>query len=163
MTYRIRQITSSQIADLIRIADETNLSPWSAQNYLDELQTQTSIMMALIDDRAQTIGFIVGRLVPGAAENVVDAEIYNIAVIASEQGHGHGQSLFDAFLAKCTASHAANIWLEVRESNQKAIDFYRRNAFESVQTRRDFYQDPRENGIIMRLCLEDKRLDNSLE
>jgi ribosomal protein S18 acetylase RimI-like enzyme len=42
----------------------------------------------------------------------------------------------------------------VRESNRKAIAFYEKNGFESVQTRRHFYNDPREHAILMKLTLK---------
>jgi ribosomal-protein-alanine N-acetyltransferase len=154
MAARVRRITTSNIADLIRIADETNLSPWTAQNYLDELQTTASIMLAVEDDMPRTIGFIVGRIVPASEPDLLDAEIYNIAVTGTEQGKGFGQTLFDSFARECAKHEVSSIWLEVRESNCDAITFYTRNGFEPVQKRPNFYKNPPEDGILMRLSLK---------
>ena len=41
------------------------------------------------------------------------------------------------------------IALEVRESNAHAIAIYEKNGFESVGIRKNFYSDPKENGIVM--------------
>ena len=151
---RIRTVEAKHIADLIRIADETRLSAWSAQNYLDELQISESIMFRLESDTNETIGFLVGRIVQGGVvETEKDAEIYNIAVIESEQQTGLGQLLFDAFTSKCRELNVSNIWLEVRASNQKAISFYQRNGFEHVQSRNNFYENPREHALLMKLIL----------
>lgn len=155
---RIRPVEAKHISELIRIAEETNLSAWSSQNYLDEQQIPESIMLRLESDTNETIGFIVGRTVLSAAAKAeMDAEIYNIAVIASHQHTGLGQQLFDAFAAKCREINVSNIWLEVRASNQKAIAFYERNGFEHVQSRNNFYENPREHALLMRLSLPRQR------
>ena len=154
MNARVRRITSSNIADLIRIAGNTNLSPWSAQNYLDELHTPAAVMLAIEDDTPRTIGFIVGRVVPGPDPDTQDAEIYNIAVDPGAQRKGMGQLLFEGFAAECRTRGAVNIWLEVRESNEKAIHFYTKNGFEPIQKRPNFYKEPREDAILMRLSLK---------
>lgn len=151
---RIRPVDVANIADLMRIADETNLSHWSAQSYLEEIKNPASIMLRLVDDENATQGFVVGRIIPGGmVETVLESEIYNIAVTSSERGLGRGQYLFDTFRLECIERKAANIWLEVRESNAVAITFYERNGFERVQTRNHFYENPREHAILMKLAL----------
>lgn len=126
---RIRPVETSHIADLIRIAEETNLSHWSAQSYLDEMKNPDSVMLRLEAGNNSTIGFVVGRLVPaGVIEIVTDAEIYNIAISESEQRNGLGQLLIDAFTEACREKKVANIWLEVRESNYQAIAFYEKTV-----------------------------------
>ncbi len=152
--FRVRPVDSSHIADLIRIADETNLSPWSAQSYLDEMKNPDAVLLRLESGDNQTVGFVVGRIILGGLiEARTDAEVYNIAVIEPLQKRGLGQVLLDAFLAACRERSAVQVWLEVRESNVQAIQFYERNGFETTQTRNSFYQDPRENALLMRLDL----------
>ncbi len=152
---RISGVNASHISDLMRIAAETNLSHWSAQSYLDEMKNPEAVLLRLLTDENSTIGFIVGRFVTGGAvETGFEAEIYNIAVTNDEHGKGLGQMLLDAFLDACRNKHAANIWLEVRESNRKAIDFYSRNGFERVQTRNNFYDNPREHALLLKCVLK---------
>lgn len=152
---RIRPIEAAHIADLIRIGEETNLSHWSAQSYLDEMKNPDSVMLRLVASDNSTIGFIVGRFVIGGEiEASTDAEIYNIAVSEKEQRKGFGQFLFNVFIAKCLKKETANIWLEVRESNEKAITFYQKNGFVTVQTRPFFYENPREHALLMKLVLD---------
>jgi ribosomal-protein-alanine N-acetyltransferase len=152
---RIRPVEASHIADLIRIGEETNLSPWSAQNYLDEMKNPDALLLRLVCPGNTTVGFVVGRFVIGGeTEARTDAEIYNIAVVKQEQGKGRGQHLFDAFHEKCLERKVTNIWLEVRESNSQAIAFYRKNGFAHVQTRPSFYQNPREHAYLMKLTLK---------
>ena len=152
---RIRTVEASHITDLMRIGAETNLSHWSAQSYLEEMKNPDAIMLRLVTEDNDTIGFVVGRIVlGGTVETQYEAEIYNIAVTEGEHGRGRGQLLFNAFHSACLEKNAVNIWLEVRESNHKAIAFYERNGFEPVQTRRSFYENPREHAILMKLTLK---------
>ncbi|MBK9216032.1 MAG: ribosomal protein S18-alanine N-acetyltransferase [Chloracidobacterium sp.] len=153
--FRVRRVDSSHIADLIRIAEETNLSPWTAQSYLDEIKNPDAVLLHLEADDNRTVGFVVGRIILGGMiEAQTDAEIYNIAVIRPLQGRGLGQLLLDSFLDASRQRSATNVWLEVRESNAAAIRFYQRNGFERMQTRNNFYSEPRENALLMRLSLE---------
>ena len=152
---RIRKIEASHIGGLICIAEAANLSHWSAQSYLEELKNPESVMLRLESDANSTIGFIVGRSIgTGIVESTTDAEIYNIAVIESEQHKGCGQLLINSFTEVCRNRGVRNIWLEVRESNKVAIRFYERNGFVRVQTRNHFYNEPREHALLMKLVLE---------
>ncbi len=150
---RIREICAPHIGDLIRLGDAVDLSPWSAESYLAELKNPDAVMLRLISEANKTVGFVVGRLICTEGE-AADAEIYNIAVKEAEQRKGNGQLLFDAFAEKCRQRHVLNIWLEVRESNEKAIAFYMRNGFERVQRRSHFYDNPREHAWVMRSVLK---------
>ena len=152
---RVRAVESCHIAELIRIGEETRLSPWTAQNYFDELKNPHAVMLRLVDDENRTIGFVVGRItLAGDVDISTEGEIYNIAVIESEQNRGRGQILFDAFSEICRERKVCNVWLEVRESNATAIRFYERNGFVAVQTRPHFYDHPREHAILMKLDLK---------
>src|SRR5438045_2485270 len=111
---RIASVECSHIVELIRIGEETNLSPWSAQSYLDEMKNPDAIMLRLVSAENETIGFTVGRLVGGGtAAKHSDAEIYNVAVIKEHQRRGDGQRLLDRFLSEAKARSAESVWLEV--------------------------------------------------
>ena len=88
---RIRPVEASHIADLIRIAEETNLSTWTAQNYLDELQIPESIMLRLESATNETIGFIVGRVVQGASVEATKVG----GVVAAAVGDAVGEEWAD--------------------------------------------------------------------
>ena len=151
---RICKIGSGDIATLIHLGELCNLSPWTAQNYLDELGNLHSIMLRLEGPDNQLIGFIVGRVIPAAdSPESVDAEIYNIAVEERFRRHGYAQTLLDTFIDRARSSHVRRVWLEVRESNAPAISFYKRNAFRTMQRRREFYSNPQEDALLMRLDL----------
>lgn len=147
---RIRSIESSHLADLIMIAEETNLNRWTAEHYFEELKNPQAILLRLESPDNQTIAFIVGRLIPSSSDcRQFDAEIYNIGVRPEFQRKGFGQRILEAFLAVCDERGAGEVWLEVREGNSAAVGLYAKNGFRPVAVRPDFYSEPRENGVLM--------------
>ena len=71
-------------------------------------------------------------------------EILAIATIEKYRNKGIAQELLDKIKTK-------DIFLEVRESNQVAINFYKKNKFKEISVRKIYYSEPTENAIIMKL------------
>ena len=71
-------------------------------------------------------------------------EILAIATIKEYRSKGIAQELLDKIKIK-------DIFLEVRESNQIAINFYKKNNFKEISIRKNYYSEPNENAIIMKL------------
>ena len=144
----IRTVNPSDISELERIAEESRLSPWTQQGYIDEIMRPDSIFLLAETADNEIMGFIVGRIVPGP-----EAEIYNIAVSKKARRQGTGNGLLAEFISRCKALKVENIWLEVRRSNANAVKFYTDAGFEEISLRPRFYSDPVEDAIIMRLEL----------
>lgn len=157
--FRIRPVETAHIGDLIRLGASANLSPWTAEHYVDELKNPNAILLRLVSPDNTIIGFVVARLVMGGAiEMTTDAEIYNIMIDGEYRRRGLAQLLFDTFIDTCRKRKAVNVWLEVRESNTPALNFYKKNGFQPVHTRRNFYKDPPEHALLMRLVLNESDL-----
>ena len=71
-------------------------------------------------------------------------EILAIAAVEEYRNKGIAQELLDKIKTK-------DIFLEVRESNQVAINFYKKNKFKEISVRKNYYSEPNENAIIMKL------------
>ena len=71
-------------------------------------------------------------------------EILAIATVKEYRNKGIAQELLDKIKTK-------DIFLEVRESNQVAINFYKKNKFKEISVRKNYYSEPTENAIIMKL------------
>ena len=71
-------------------------------------------------------------------------EILAIATIEEYRNKGIAQKLLNKIKIK-------NIFLEVRETNQTAINFYKKNKFKEISIRKNYYSEPTENAIIMKL------------
>lgn len=131
------------------IAIETRIDAWTVADYVDEIGRDDSIALIASAGRRMA-GFLVSRVVPGV-EREPDAELYNIAVSPEFQQRGCGDLLLSKLIEKLAAKGVNFLWLEVRESNFAAISFYKKHGFQAEVTRRNFYSDPQENAVIMRL------------
>lgn len=71
-------------------------------------------------------------------------EILAIATVEEYRNKGIAQELLEKIKTK-------DIFLEVRESNEKAINFYKKNNFKQISIRKGYYSDPTEDAIIMKM------------
>ena len=62
--------------------------------------------------------------------------------------HGVADELLDVF-CRCGAANLAFLTLEVRASNAPAIALYRKHGFQEAGRRKNYYQQPREDAIII--------------
>jgi len=84
---------------------------------------------------------------------VDEGEIANIAVAPDEWGAGIGRALLDAALDEADRRRATAVYLEVRDSNERARHLYRSRGFEEVGRRRGYYRRPVEDAIVLRRAL----------
>ena len=78
-----------------------------------------------------------------------DGQITNIATHPKHRRHGYGHLVTEALLKTAEESGAEEVSLEVRASNEGAIALYRGLGFETAGVRKGFYQNPREDALVM--------------
>jgi [ribosomal protein S18]-alanine N-acetyltransferase len=122
---------------------------WSIDSYRRELTNDNSHFLGVSIDRSlepETSG-IIGF---GCFWAILDeAHITLLGVHPQYQRQGLGKLLICALLDKARSIEMARATLEVRASNQGAIDLYERFGFQTVGRRKKYYQDTGEDGIIM--------------
>lgn len=137
--------------EVLQIQTESGLSVWTKKDYLNELGKDDSIFKIAQNTDGKIIGFALVRLLIGNSLTSFDSsEILNIAVRESFRQKGIGQMIFDEVLQELKRINVKEIWLEVRESNAKAIAFYQKNGFEFQFERKNYYQNPSENALVFR-------------
>ena len=137
----IKKLTSDDIDYIEQIFNlEKEIFKSSAFNksYLDTLikGDNSFIYVYLIDDKVS--GYLM------ILDSIDVYEILAIATIEEYRNNGIAQELLDKIKTK-------DIFLEVRESNQVAINFYKKNKFKEISVRKNYYSEPNENAIIMKL------------
>ena len=148
---KLRNMAAEDVPEIMEIAENCRLSRWSITDYADELMRNDSVMIAA-ESGSKVSGFLVARFVPSERSGF-DAELYNIGVYQEQQGLGTGTMLLEELIRRCRSKKIRSIWLEVRASNSSAIRFYLRHGFERASIRPNFYSDPVEDAIAMRLVL----------
>ena len=137
----IKKLTSDDINYIEQIFNlEKEIFKNSAFN-IDYLKTlikndSSFIYIYLIDN--QVCGYLM------VLDSIDVYEILAIATIEEYRNKGIAQKLLNKIKIK-------NIFLEVRETNQTAINFYKKNKFKEISIRKNYYSEPTENAIIMKL------------
>ena len=142
--YKLVPMDRGHIKEIAQIERECFSMPWSEGALEEELYNpQASFIVAQRADGA-VLGY--AGLHVAADEGYID----NIAVRADYRRQGIADDLLDVFV-RFGAVNLAFLTLEVRPSNQAAIDLYFKHGFAQVGRRKDYYQDPKEDAIIMTL------------
>ena len=137
----IKKLTSNDIdyiEQIFNLEKEIFKSSAFSKSYLNTLikGDNSFIYIYLIDDK------VCGYLI--ILDSIDVYEILAIATVEEYRNKGIAQEL----LAKIRIK---NIFLEVRESNQTAINFYKKNKFKEISIRKNYYSEPTENAVIMKL------------
>lgn len=82
-----------------------------------------------------------------------ECEILLLAVRDEFREKGIGQMLFDKIIEQCLVNNVGPVWLEVKKTNFIALNFYLTNGFAVIGERKDYYRDPVENDLVMKLSL----------
>ena len=147
MNYQLVPMDRSHISQVAKLERQCFHPPASEQLLEQELYDDTvSIIVAEGED-----GTVLGY---GEIRVVLDEGcLEKIAVSADCRRQGVAQAILDVFL-RFDREKLAFLTLEVRVSNQPAIQFYLKNEFEQVGRRKNYYSDPREDAILMTLEFE---------
>lgn len=112
-------------------------SPWTINTIILDL-TQENRLFISACDAGKLVGFLsVIKVAP-------ELEITNLAVLPSYQNQGIAGQLIQQLKA-----YGSVIFLEVRETNQKARQLYLKAGFYQTGLRKNYYQEPEENAILM--------------
>ena len=139
---KIRQVAFGDLDALISIqARSPEAARWLRTDY--QRATQGDFTGWVAETEAGVIGFLIARLVAD------EMEILNLAVAAEARRRGAGSLLLKESLVWGRQAGARRAFLEVRESNGGAIEFYRRHSFVESGRRSRYYTDPIEDALVL--------------
>jgi ribosomal-protein-alanine N-acetyltransferase len=139
----VRAPRSGDLSLVVALEKRCFADPWEAGALEQELGADR-LRLPLI---AESAGRVVGYLM---AWKIVDQlHILNIAADPDLRRQGVGSALLLAVARKALDLGMEEITLEVRESNQEALAFYRRYGFVPTGLRPGYYVDNGEDAIIM--------------
>jgi [ribosomal protein S18]-alanine N-acetyltransferase len=140
--YEIRRLELEDLAAIEAIERRSYPTPWSRSMFASELAKPSSISLGAFDaDR------LVGYLI---VSRYVDAwHVMNVAVDAGYRRRGLASSMLERLFELTADDERRGYTLEVRVSNEGAIQLYERLGFEARGVRRGYYTDNREDALIM--------------
>lgn len=133
------------ISYISEIEQQVTPHPWSESQFADSYAKHSCLSLAFNN---QIIGYAIYHVV------VDEAEILNIAIAKPFQGKGHGRVLLD-YLIEAVTKRAKRLFLEVRISNDAAIQLYNNAGFVEICLRANYYQTANgpEDAILMAMEL----------
>lgn len=93
------------------------------------------------------------------AAAVDEANLENIAVAPDHRRQGAADALLGAIIGICREREMAFLTLEVRASNVPAIALYEKHGFAPVGRRKNYYNGPREDALLMTVKFEKGSLE----
>jgi ribosomal-protein-alanine N-acetyltransferase len=137
----LRPLGYADLPQVIAIERRAFPTPWSLAMFVLELSKPSGICLAATRGER-----IVGYTICSRYDTVW--HVMNIAVDPDERRQGIASALLAELYAR-VRDPRARFTLEVRRSNQVAIELYERDGFRVSGLRRRYYQDNGEDALIM--------------
>ncbi len=142
----VRLMEPADVRDVVSIENSWSyLSKWGERGYLS-VMSQPQVYTCLVAEES-SVHKIVGLAV--VAQLVDHCELCNLVVLPDYVSKGIGFRLLLQCLEVAHQFKIPRMLLEVRQSNQQALEFYKRNGFRAIGTRRNYYMSPCEDACVM--------------
>lgn len=115
---------------------------WSAAAYLAEIEREQGQML-ILSSQTRILGYVCAWSV------LEEAHLIMLVVAPNDRRRGLGKALVWAILNWAKNHGSEWVTLEVRESNLGAIKLYQFFGFNILGERRNYYQNPPENALIL--------------
>ena len=135
----------SDLEEAYKIELDVNPSPWKYETFLSSFEVGHKGLICKKDNLM--IGFIIFSPISP------EAHILSISVRNEMQSKGIGTLLLKSMLDQCKVMNYKKIFLEVRVSNEKAINFYEKFGFSKDAIRNNYYTDNSEDALLMSLSI----------
>ena len=138
----IRPLGLADLNAIERVEQRAYPTPWSRSMFASELAKPTSICLGAFEGE-ELVGYVINS-------RYVDAwHIMNVAVDPDFRRRGVATRLLEQVFELTKDDQRRGYTLEVRVSNDRAIDLYEKLGFVRQGIRRGYYTDNREDALIM--------------
>ena len=120
--------------------------PWSEKSIAEELGNDLALWLVAVEEDT-VVGYVGSQMVLGWTD------IMNVAVDPDHRRMGIGESLIRKLMEMLRERNCECLTLEVRASNAGAIALYEKLGFTEVGRRKNYYRNPKEDALIMRVAL----------
>lgn len=138
----IRKMQESDLLQVAAIEKAIFSVPWSVESFRESMELEHTIYL-VAEEEQNIMGYC------GMYRVFNEGEIVNVAVAEAYRRKKVALQLLEQLFIESTALKVDNFFLEVRESNQPAIQLYKKLGFAEAGIRKNFYEKPRENAIFM--------------
>ena len=137
----IRRLTYADLPQVVAIERRAFTTPWSLAMFVLELSKPSGICLAAVEHEE-----LAGYLICSRYDTVW--HLMNVSVDPDRRRQGIGTQLLEALLQRLPSPDEP-VTLEVRRSNDAALNLYEKYGFKAAGVRRRYYADNGEDALIM--------------
>lgn len=144
--YTIEAMQLEDIPEVLRLEREAfGQMAWHTEDFESAISSKCDFPLVIQagTDSIGLAGYAVLRII------APEAEIENICVAPACRRSGIGETLMEEMLRLAAERDAERIFLEVRAHNEPAKALYLKKGFAESYRRKNYYQGPTEDAIIM--------------
>lgn len=142
--YRIVPMNGDHLEQIERLERLCFSRPWNRRMLAEELENQCAAFLVAEDAETGAVLGYAGLLVVAD-----EGYITNVAVFPEQRRRGIAAAILEVYVRFAQANGLAFLTLEVRPTNTAAIALYRRFGFEEVGRRKNYYDLPKEDALIL--------------
>lgn len=131
----IRLMRPEDLEQVMVIERSSFESPWTRNNFFDEFKNSDLSTQLVMEVDGQIIAFAIVWII------MDECHLANIAVHPDFRRRGVAEILLDKIIEIAREKKCIKIMLEVRKSNEAAIELYTKYRFEKVGIRKNYYHD----------------------
>ena len=139
----IRPLVAEDIDAVVAIEREAFTTPWQPETFAGLIERDAVELTVMADDAGTIVGYSVLWCI------LDQGELANIAITPDWRGGGLGAHLLEHVLGVAAEKGVETVLLEVRASNEAALGLYRRFGFVEAGRRANYYEQPREDALVM--------------
>ena len=126
------KLSSIEIPSVLSIEELNSDYPWTQLQFTTSLENTNNLCYSL-NLNGKTIGYLIAMLAKDSSD------ILNIGIDPDFQRKGHGTALLKHLIEELRKRDIDEILLEVRVGNKSAIQFYKKQGFEEISVRKNYY------------------------
>lgn len=140
-------IQKADLPAVLAIETAVHAYPWQLSHFETALDAGNLTLLMTID--GQVVGYVVMMVV------LDEASLLNISIAKDYQRQGYGRQLLAQAIKAAQKKQCRKVFLEVRTSNQAAIQLYASHQFTKMGLRRNYYpaENGREDAVLMGLSI----------
>jgi len=142
-TITFRNMTVDDLDEVMEVELKSFTVPWSKEAFFNELTKNQFAHYLIVEVDQRVVGYC------GVWIIIDEAHITNIALLPEYRGMKLGEALMAKVMEQAREMGALRMTLEVRVSNERAQNLYRKFGFEEGAIRKQYYTDNMEDAIVM--------------
>ena len=139
----IRRAEAKDVETIEKLEQSCFSQPWSYESIYQDIVENDRAVYVVAETEGQVIGYA------GLWIIVDEGHITNVAVSPDYRRNSVGNTIVTALLQVTEDMGVKRHTLEVRKSNQAAINLYEKQGFTEAGERKGYYEDNGEDALIM--------------